>query len=288
MLLALTAIMLTGCGSTNRTADLATANYITASDSKEAAFVSTDTYMDYGNISISGDLADYSYQFNAKGKVKDKDTVLTAYNRVQAFVNEKEGYISDFNNNYTGYPIEKGASYFSDTELYNKASGTLSFSVEVKNEYAKEVIQILDDFVNENQLCVTRYVESATNYKDYKIVDSYDDPYYNYEEITQEELERRLAYSTITVRLSYYIPRSSAQTFGLKVRSVFGSIKEIILSVALVLLIVVVSIWVIAILGIVPIYKCIRKSVMKHRKKRPELYPAKEIRLVGEEKKEEE
>lgn len=284
----MTAVLLTGCGSSDSSSGAMymasdTAESYSYNGVKSAQTYSTEAYMDYGNATISGEMCDYSYQFNGQGEVKDKQTVLDVYDKVQEFVISKEGYISNFNNNFNGYPIQRDRTSFSRNEIYYTGSGYLSFSVEIKNEYAEDVIQILDDFINENKLYVTRYIQTATNYKNAKIVDSYSDDYYrNYQEITAEDLRRMLEYSTIDVRLSYYIPRNGAESFRLKCVDFFDDIKEVVLSVLLVVVIVLGVIWALTCLGVVPIYKCIRKSIMKHRKKRPELYPVKELRIVSD------
>lgn len=237
----------------------------------------SEDYMDYGSTGIYGDLADYSYKFEANGEVKEKDEVLSVYEEVQEFVLGKDGYISEVRNNYNGYPIDFVDSYYSDNEKRYVGQGTIYFDVQVDKSCIEDVVKMLDDFVNEKNLEVTRYTQYIKNYVGYDIVEEKEDTWYGYEEITKEELDKRLKYATLDVRISYYIPRNGFVRLLLHVKSFVSSVIEFLGSIVTSAFGVVLFLWAIFFVGIVPIYKMFRRMMYKHRKKKPEYYEAKEI-----------
>ena len=113
-----------------------------------------------------------------------------------------------------------------------------------------------------------------------KIVDSYnDDDYYYSDTITQEELDRRLKYADISVRLNYYNPRDGISKFGIKVSNAiediwdsFGDIIQVIIIIFIVLF---------ALFGeLILFYKLFVKMMYKHRHKYPKYYPPKSVYVV--------
>ena len=270
VLLVSSILFLTGCGEIGSNYD---SSYAVETYSNDGGMLytskSTDAYMDYSNTSIYGDMADYQYTFNAKGKVTSKQNVLDVYEQLEDFTVEKGGYIENLNNNYYGYALDKNYSY-SENEINNIASGTVSFNVQIPKEDIEEAIKILDDYVNNNNWIVTQYRQVITNYQGVKIVDEYDE--YSYYEYTQEEIDRILKYATINVRLDYSIPRSTTGVFGAKLHNIWYDTKEVIEGILGAIIGVFITIIVFTYTVALPVYKIIRKSIYKHKLKHPEMY----------------
>lgn len=273
-LVALSVLSLTGCGSNHSYDYSSSSNGIGfALDSDSASFSDVYYSSDYEydtNTNISGDMSDYSYNIGLEGNVQRKETVLDFYEEVQAFVDEKEGYISSVNNNFSVVNVNE--SYLSKREKDNYAIGNASFTIQIDNQYVEEVTALFDTFCAENNFIILDYSQHITNYKDYDIVDSYDDNhwYRNYDDITQHDLDKSLKYSDISVNISYNIPRNFISKIAIYIKDIFSNIwdefGELLNFVVLFALMSYVSLFVIAI----PISKLFIRKISKYYKKHPD------------------
>lgn len=245
-----------------------------SSVSESAVYV---TGGDYSNTNINSDSADYSYNFQASGKTKkSKAEILADYEHIQEVVEEKGGFIENVYNNYQYYDKEN-QSYGTGVDYIS--TGNLSFTIEVENEYVVDVLAELEKLCVENKFTVTNYTQSIQNYQNFKIVDSYSEDDYYSDTITQEELDRRLMYADISVRLNYYNPRDGISKFGIKVSNAiediwdsFGEIIQVIFIIFIVLF---------ALFGeLILFYKMFVKMMYKHRHKYPKYYPPKSVYVV--------
>ena len=284
-ILLLICLLLTSCGQSysDRSSKSMTSNSFDAA--YEMSDESYSTGGDYSSTYISGDKADYSYSFSADGDTKkSKEEMLKYYEEIQDFVDSKDGYIENVYNDYSENIIRD--SYISDNAKNYKAQGYLSFTVEIDNEYIPEVLEKLEQICKDNKFVVTQYTQTIYNYKGYKIVDETEDPYYYGEEITEEELARRLKYASLSVRINYYTPRSSAAKFGYSIKQFFSNAGEILVSVISIFIMIAIGLIILYVESII-FYKKFKKMIFKHKNKHPEYYDAKKIEIVNEEKIEE-
>ena len=199
-LLLVTTLSLAGCGSSH-SAGITSKSL--NSTTNEASYMLADDYsVDYGSTYIDSSYADYSYSLYANGESsKSKDEMLKDYEDIQTFVKDKDGYIENVNNSYNIYDKDDHR-YYSSNDY--KISGTLSFTIQIDKDYVDETIQKLDQICKDNNLIVTTYNQRITNYEGKKIVDEYDDDWYDYDTISKEDLEKRLKYADISVQLNYH------------------------------------------------------------------------------------
>lgn len=238
--------------------------------------ISYKSSADYSDTYINGSLADYSYNFKASGVIKDKETALNEYENIQQLVESKGGYIKDVRNTYYGYDITPDDFDYSSKEIRNKATGCVSFTVEVDNSNIDEVINELDKFIKDHKMTLSVYSQVITNYVDYNVVEDRSE-LYDRETITREELDKRLKYAELYVSLSYRIKRPVAQavymgtvTFVSNVLRAFGQLLVILISVAIV--------WFsVLFLIIIPSYKLFVKSVFKFKTKHSMYFLPKEV-----------
>lgn len=269
------ATMLAGCGSRDGVYNGYGVKEM-ATDSYEASYAeSYSTGGDYSTTSIEGDLVGYSYNFSANGKTnKTREEMLSYYEEVQGLVTENNGYIENVNNDYSSYMITPDQSWISDNEKYYKASGMLSFTVEIPNDSIKLVTDSLENFCKDNKFTVTRFNQSITNYKSVRVTEGGED--YSYNSITREELEKRVKYASLYVNISYYQPRGALAVFGYTLRQVVREISEVLLSLIMVLIVLLIAISVIFVYAKF-LYKSWKKMVFKHKIKKPEYYGPKHI-----------
>lgn len=141
----------------------------------------------------------------------------------------------------------------------------------------------LESLCQDNNFVVTTYNQKITNYKNYKIVDSYDDDdYLNGDVITKEELDRRLKYASLYVNIDYNIPRLSIMKFRFGVRQVWNDFWMAAGEAIQVFLIIALGLFILFGEAIL-FYKLWKKMVYKHRRKKPEYYPAKHVVVDKEE-----
>lgn len=285
---ALLAVCLAGCG--GGTSGIRSDAKMTSNDynyeysaADSAAGVSEyETGGDYSSANISGDYADYSYDFNAEGETqKSRQDMLDYYDSLQKIVDENEGYIENVNNNYNAYHVAADATYITDAEKAYKATGYLQFTVQIPNDKVSLVTDSLEKFCQDNHFMVTTYNQRIYNYKNHKIVDEEDlddDSWYG-EEITQEELDRRLKYADINVMINYYIPRSGMASFGYGLRQIAMEFKDTVSSVIVVALCIALVLLIIY-LEIMLFYKWFRRMMFKHKQKKPQYYAPREISIV--------
>ncbi|ADL35965.1 hypothetical protein bpr_II024 (plasmid) [Butyrivibrio proteoclasticus B316] len=245
---------------------------------------SSGTGGDYSETIITGDFADYSYTFRANGETKKtKKEMLSYYEDVQKLVDENGGYIEDVDNRYNAYVVAYDDKYISDTEKNYSASGSLSFTVQIPKDKISLITDNLESFCQDNNFVVTTYNQKITNYKNYKIVDSYDDDdYLNGDVITKEELDRRLKYASLYVNIDYNIPRLSIMKFRFGVRQVWNDFWMAAGEAIQVFLIIALGLFILFGEAIL-FYKLWKKMVYKHRRKKPEYYPAKHVVVDKEE-----
>jgi hypothetical protein len=281
-LLALT--LLVGCGESNyhATPSMSSDTVSAPAGSATGLLVKSDgsepTGGDYSRTTISGDFADYSYSFAANGETrKTKQEMLDYYESVQTLVNENGGYIDSVNNRYNGYVITPDDNYLSSNEIQYEATGNLNFTVEIPNDKITVVTDSLESFCSDNNFVVTTYNQKIVNYEGYQIVSSYDqDSYSGNNVITQSELETKLKYASLNVDISYRVRRSGFERFALGVRQSWNDFVEGIGVVILAFLVVAIGIIIFFVEAVI-FYKIWIKMVYKHRKKRPEYYPAKHV-----------
>ena len=232
---------------------------------------------DYSNTTINSDSADYSYDFRASGKTKkSKAEMLKDYEHIQDVVQEKNGFIENVYNNYQYYDKDN-QSYGRGIEYIS--TGNLSFTIEVENEYVIDVLAELEKICVDNKFTVTNYTQSIQNYQNFKIVDSYSEESYYNETITQEELDRRLNYADISVRLDYYNPRGFLAKLGIKLSNTFKDIWDSFGDIIQVIIICFIVLF--ALFGeLVLFYKLFVKMMYKHRHKYPKYYPPKSVYVV--------
>ena len=206
--------------------------------------------------------------------------MLSYFEDDQKFVDDNGGYISNVNNCYDAHTVMSD-SYISDSTIKYEATGSLDFVVEIDNEKISLVTDKLEQFCKDNNFKVTSYYQRITNYKEYTVVEGYDDQYRD-DVITQEELDKRLKYATLYVTVNYNIPRPAIMQFVYGFQKTwdeivdgFGDVIKAFLFIALGLVILFAE----AIL----FYKAWRKMLFKHRMKKPEYYPPKHV-IVDEKK----
>lgn len=275
---------LTACGGINTGSSKDTVKDLGYTDN--AAVNSEDYYVPsndniFSSTDISGTKVDYSYDFVASGDVKtSKEDILQDYKDLQAKVDEKGGYIESVDNSYYDYRDKNSNNYYYRYDSDYLAEGSLSFVIQVKNEDAEDVIKCLDELCQKRGLSVTTYRQTIYNYSVYTIVDDEDDSSYYDQKITKEELDKKLAYTDIDVRLSYRYPRSGISKFGIAIANFFESLWNACGGVILVIFFVCFGIFVIW-LESIALYKGYRKMMYNHKKKKPEYYEPKKIEIVN-------
>ena len=179
------------------------------------------------------------------------------------FVNESEDYF-----------------YYSGDFIKNSAEGCVSFNVQIEEQYVEDVINMFDDFCKENDFSVTQFNQYATNYKSYDVVDEYDDDgWYHVDKITQEDLDKQLAYTTIDISMRYSIKRSAGEAFGLRVRSLFHEFMDKCGDIIGILIWIIVFVFALMFVAILPAVKIFKKSMFKFNKKHPEYNVPKKIMI---------
>jgi len=228
---------------------------------------SFNTGGDYSNTNISGDKTDYSYNFYAGGKTnKNKEEMLSDFERIRDFIEEKGGYISNVNNDYSYYDIENDGFYRNSIDY--QATGSIYFNAEVNNEDIPDVINLLETICKENHFTVDNYKQQITNYEAYDISNENDD--YS-KVITEKELNKRLRFAELNVSISYKIPRTWIVKIYLTVKDIivsffnsFGDVIKAFLAIAVGLFIL--------FLQFIFFYKKFKKMTYKFRLKHPEYY----------------
>lgn len=278
-LLLVTTLSLVGCGSSH-SAGITSKSL--NSTTNEASYILGDSYsadysMDYSSTYIDSSYADYSYSLYANGESsKSKDEMLKDYEDIQAFVKEKDGYIENVNNSYNIYDKDD-RRYYSSSDY--KISGTLSFTIQIDKDCVDETIQKLDQICKDNNLVVTVYNQRITNYEGKKIVDGYDDDWYDYDTISKEDLEKRLKYADINVQLNYHKSFNFFEKLFMNIGDAlmefwdsFGELVQVIIIILIILHVCFfnVCLW----------YKMFRKMMYKHKIKHPEFYEPKQVKLV--------
>ena len=269
----------TGCGRST-SSSIGNKSLETVNSDYSYGIIADDYSMDYDSTYVDSSYADYSYTVQASGESsKSKKDILKDYEDIQAFVKDNGGYIENVNNNY--YVYDKGSDRYYYSSGNHKASGTLSFTIQIDKEYVDEVLEKLDTLCSKNNLTVTTYTQRITNYEGKKVTNNKYDYYYDYDTITKDELEKRLKYADISVKLNYYKEfnffEKAAMGIGNAFRQFFDTFGELI-QIVLVLLVIAyvlffnVCIW----------YKMFRKMMYKHQKKHPDYYKAKKVELVND------
>ena len=100
--------------------------------------------------------------------------------------------------------------------------------------------------------------------------------------ITKEELDRRLKYASLYVNIDYNIPRLSIMKFRFGVRQVWNDFWMAAGEAIQVFLIIALGLFILFGEAIL-FYKLWKKMVYKHRRKKPEYYPAKHVVVDKEE-----
>ena len=273
---------LTGCGSSESFNGYKGYDSVSQSYSNDAGFYTDSegysSNMDYTGTNISGDLVDYSYTLGSRGYVKKKETALNFYEDVQTFVDDNGGYIDNVNNTFRTNDFDEDYFYYSGDFIKNSAEGCVSFNVQIEEQYVEDVINMFDEFCKENDFSVTQFNQYADNYKSYDVVDEYDDDgWYHGDKITQEDLDKQLAYTTIDISMNYSIKRSAGETFRLKVGSLWHDFLDECGDVVGILVWMIVFAFVIMFVIILPSVKIFKKSMFKFDKKHPEYNVPKKI-----------
>ncbi len=274
----LTSVFLSGCGGSS------VGNYIEDSvgmspvtNKNIGYYESSGT--DYGNTTITGDRSDYSYIFSANGTTKKtKQDMLNDYENIQNIADSNGGHIENVYNSYEVFE-SKEKNYISNSEIKYKAHGCLQFTVEINNENVPTILEYLENICAENKFIVTNYTQEISNYKEYKVVNEYEDEYTEENIITEEELDSRLKYADISVRLDYYIPRTGISKLGLRIKQTWkdfwdgiGEIIKVFLALAVGLMI--------PFIQSIFFYKTFKKIIYKYKLKHPEYYEAKDINII--------
>lgn len=154
----------------------------------------------------------------------------------------------------------------------------MSFNVQIKEQYVEDVINMFDDFCKENDFSVTQFNQYATNYKSYNVVDEYDDDgWYRGDKITQDDLDKQLAYTSIDISMSYSIKRSAGESFRLKVGSLLHEFLDECGDIIGTLIWIIVFVFAIMFVAILPAVKIFKKSMFNFNKKHPEYNVPKKI-----------
>jgi len=267
---ALSAVMLlSGCGGASYKSEEGTSYIDSTYYGGEVESVLADQF-----LSIEGNLVDYSYDIVAYGNIKDKKIATGILDVVKDFVAENDGYIENLSDTYNKYDNIYNSRY--STSYDYKAYGTISFTVQVLNEDAADLVALLENYCDSNGLNITRFNQYALNYEGYEIVSEYSDEYYYNNEITIKDLEKRLSYTDIDVTVNYGTKRSFIAKMWFNISSaVSGFFEEfdgVIYAILAILVIGFTSIFVI-ICG----HGMIKKSIYKKKKKHPEWYEAKHL-----------
>lgn len=275
----MTASLLTGCGSSypgKGIDSFATAESYTA----DAYYDNGVDYSKYDKfLTADGELVDYSYDFSASGNVEEKATALKIYEDIEDYLSDRDGYLENVNNTFNYFDDSYYSGYYSRRMIDYIAYGNLSFTVQIENENADDIVDMLETFCNDNGFVITTMNQYITNYESYEVVDEYDDDYgYYYPEIREKDLEKNLKYTDIQVNISYGIERGFLSKAGLKISSIFQDIFDQFEE----LIYVVISMFVVSFIIIFSVnigIGIIKKSSYKRRKKHPEWYQPKEIVL---------
>ena len=277
-------ISLTGCGSSGGYKGY---DSVSHSYSDEVGFSMNNSYdegysgnIDYSGTHISGDLVDYSYSLGSRGYVKEKETALAFYEEAQTFVDEHDGYIDNVNNTFRTNDLDADFYYYKDSDYIKySATGCVNFNIQIEEQYTEDVIALFDDFCKTNDFAVTQFNQYATNYKSYDVVESYNEDWYHGDDITQEDLDKQLAYTSIDVSVSYSIKRPGFTVFALNVKSFFRSFWDSCGDVVSALIWIFIYSFSIFFIIALPIIKIFKKSMVKFYKKHPEYYIPKRIVL---------
>lgn len=271
---------LTGCGSGSyykNDSMMATESAIYAANDY-VAYTNNIDYSRYDEfVTADGRLVDVSYNFSANGDVKEKKTGTNLYDEIKDYVQDNGGYVENVSNTFNYYD-SKAETYYNNISKEYEAYGSISFTIQIPNDCAEDVITKLEDYCNDNGLVITTFNQYITNYKAYNIVDEYDEDYYYnyYPEITQSDLDKQLEYTDINVTVNYGIKRDFLTKTGIEIRSffedVFDQFEELLYVVLTMIIIGFVIIFMIVVGS-----RIIRKSIYKRRKKHPEWYQPKEL-----------
>ena len=284
-------LCLTGCGSGSYMRSESYAPAADAYNGYDGSFAdsyttSKEAYVtggDYSRTNIDGDKVDYSYTFRATGETdKSKDAMLADYEYIQQVTKDNGGFIEDVYNDYSYEEIDEDMHYFSDYEKKYKATGRLSFTVEISNDKVDLITDELEKLCADNHFTVTNYSQRITNYEVYDIVEEDAEHYYD-DTITQHELDKRLAFADIVVNLDYRIPRAKSEQARLTIKGFFYEIWDMLGEVIQIVISIIILILVLFIMTVL-CYKWFKKMVFKHKKKHPELYPPKEVYVMPEQR----
>lgn len=259
-------------------------------DSKTAGLNSMSDYVtesadyyydgsDYSNTNISGDLVDYSYSVGAEGILEEKSAALSFYESVQKYVDENDGYIEDVNNTYYGNEIVDDY-YISKSDVKYKASGRVSFVVQIDNSKVEDIVGMFDDFCKKYGFAVVDYNQYVRNYENANVVDEYSE-WYRYDEITEKDLQKRIKYSDISVNIDYSIKRSPSDAFMVGIKRFWIGISEAMENVVIPLLTIVCSAFVVLFICVLPVRKLYIKSMYKYYVKYPEYNTIKKISICN-------
>ena len=142
----------------------------------------------------------------------------------------------------------------------------------------EDVINMFDEFCKENDFSVTQFNQYADNYKSYDVIDEYDDDDWHHDDkITQADLDKQLAYTSIDVSMNYSIKRSAGEAFGLRVRSMFHEFVDKCGDIIDILIWIIVFVFALMFVVILPAVKIFKKSMFKFNKKHPEYNIPKKI-----------
>lgn len=277
-------IGLTGCSSSDGYKGYGSVSH---SYSDEVGFSMNNSYdegysgnIDYSGTYISGDLVDYSYSLGSRGYVKEKETALAFYEEAQTFVDEHDGYIDNVNNTFRTNDLDADFYHYGDSDYIKySATGCVNFNIQIEEQYTEDVIALFDDFCKTNDFAVTQFNQYVTNYKSYDVVESYNEDWYHGDDITQEDLDKQLAYTSIDVSVSYSIKRPAVEVFVLRIKSFGKQFWDSCGDVLSALFWIVVYTFVILFVIVLPVVKIFKKSMFKYHKKHPEYDIPKKIVL---------
>ncbi len=282
VLTVIASLLLAGCGMSARRDEPAVkwSNSMAMDESLGGYYADNGLYEtggDYSSTTISGDKVDYSYTFSAEGDTyKDKAAMLKDYEAIQNIVNEKDGYIESVYNSYDYYSDED--IEYNDVARKYIARGSLSFTVQIENQYVQDIVNYLETLCQNNQFTVTSYTQRIQNYKSWKVVDEYDENQRG-RVISDEDLKERLKYADISVNICYNIPRNKvvAALMGIKVAisDFFDGVRSIVTS----FLALAVGLFILYIQAIL-FYKGFVKTIHKHKRNHPEYYPPKDVHVI--------
>lgn len=280
-------ICLTGCG--NEEVKTTMTQGGGGSSSGYSDFVdSHDSIIDYSDVAIAGGLTDYSYSIRAEAEIDSKEPINDFYNELEKYIRSLNGYMENLSTDYTIYEkpdfknMTASQKQYATKAIQNTSSGYCNFNIQVNEKHTADVISKINEFCAANNFSITDYSKTGVNYQTYLVVPDFSKTDKDKKQITKTDLERRLAYSSIEVKLSYKVKRTGLDALGVKLSEMSWSLWNEIKETAMVILNLCITAIAFVFCILIPCSKAYKKAMYIYNTKHPEYNIRKRVVLEKE------